>query len=177
MSNNQLAQVVIRIGLGITMFMHGLVRIPKLNAFVAKTEAGFANTLLPPLLTKAFLYTLPFIELIIGLLILIGGQFWQVGLPGRWRTYRCSFIWYHAERGLVRCWQSTDLRHCVLPRAARAGFAGPEPFAVNIIPFPDDSKARQQPNQPGTFWIQGYQCRDRHEVLLDSRMGRSHAIG
>ena len=79
MTNNQLAQLVIRIGLGITMLMHGLVRIPKLNTFVAKTGATFANTLLPPILTKAFLFTLPFIELVIGLLILVGGQFGKWG--------------------------------------------------------------------------------------------------
>ncbi len=79
MSNNQLAQLIIRIGLGINMLMHGLVRIPKLTAFVTKTSAGFANTLLPPLLTKAFLFTLPFIELVIGILILVGGQFGKWG--------------------------------------------------------------------------------------------------
>ncbi|GAB3992773.1 hypothetical protein GCM10028807_26380 [Spirosoma daeguense] len=79
MNSNQLAQLVIRIGLGINMLMHGLVRIPKLQAFVAKTEAGFANTILPPLLTKSFLYTLPFFELICGILILIGGQFSKWG--------------------------------------------------------------------------------------------------
>ncbi|WP_460972574.1 DoxX family membrane protein [Spirosoma migulaei] len=79
MTNSQLAQLVIRIGLGINMLMHGLVRIPKLNAFVAKTGAGFASTILPPILTKAFLYTLPFVELTVGILILLGGQFSKWG--------------------------------------------------------------------------------------------------
>ncbi|GAB2514414.1 DoxX family protein [Spirosoma aerophilum] len=79
MTNNQLAQLVIRLGLGINMLMHGLVRIPKLSAFVAKTEAGFASTLLPALLTRAFLYTLPFLELVTGILILLGGQFIRWG--------------------------------------------------------------------------------------------------
>lgn len=74
MNTSQLAQLVMRIGLGINMLMHGLVRIPKLGAFVSKTAAGFANTILPEFLTKAFLYTLPFVELTIGLLILLGGQ-------------------------------------------------------------------------------------------------------
>ncbi|MFD2936925.1 DoxX family protein [Spirosoma flavum] len=74
MTNTQLAQLVIRIGLGINMLMHGLVRLPKLTAFVDKTEAGFASTILPTLLTKGFLYTLPFAELAIGILILLGGQ-------------------------------------------------------------------------------------------------------
>ncbi|QHW00718.1 DoxX family protein [Spirosoma endbachense] len=78
MTNNQLAQLVMRIGLGINMLMHGLVRIPKLTTFVAKTGAGFSKTILPEILTNAFLYTLPFLEFASGVLILIGGQF------GRW---------------------------------------------------------------------------------------------
>src|SRR3982750_1468658 len=79
MTNNQLAQLVIRIGLGINMLMHGLVRLPKLSAFVTKMEAGFASTILPTLLTRAFLYTLPFVELAIGIMILLGGQFTKWG--------------------------------------------------------------------------------------------------
>ncbi|MBD2752314.1 DoxX family protein [Spirosoma validum] len=79
MNTNQLAQLVIRIGLGINMLMHGLVRIPKLSAFVAKMGAGFANTILPEILTKTFLYTLPFVELTSGILILLGGQFSKWG--------------------------------------------------------------------------------------------------
>ncbi|WP_080239165.1 DoxX family protein [Spirosoma rigui] len=69
----QLAHLVMRIGLGINMLMHGLVRIPKLNAFVDKMAAGFSGTILPDLLTRAFLYGLPFVELASGLLILLGG--------------------------------------------------------------------------------------------------------
>ena len=79
MNTNQLAQLVLRLGLGINMLMHGLVRIPKLNAFVTKSAAGFAQTILPELVTRAFLYTLPFLELITGLLILLGGQFSKWG--------------------------------------------------------------------------------------------------
>ncbi|MVM34701.1 DoxX family membrane protein [Spirosoma sp. HMF4905] len=73
MTSNQLARLVIRIGLGINMLMHGLVRLHKLHEFVAKTAVGFANTILPPILTKGFLYTLPFVEFTVGVLILIGG--------------------------------------------------------------------------------------------------------
>jgi thiosulfate dehydrogenase [quinone] large subunit len=79
MNTSQLAQLVMRIGLGINMLMHGLVRIPKLNAFVTKTAAGFADTILPLILTKTFLYTLPFVELTSGILILLGGQFSKWG--------------------------------------------------------------------------------------------------
>jgi thiosulfate dehydrogenase [quinone] large subunit len=70
---NQLAQLVMRIGLGINMLMHGLVRIPKLTGFVDKMAAGFSTTILPDLLTRAFLYGLPFVELTSGILILLGG--------------------------------------------------------------------------------------------------------
>ena len=79
MTTNQLAQWVLRIGLGINMLMHGLVRLPKLNAFVAKTGAEFTNTILPEILTNAFLYSLPFVELAVGLLILIGGPLGKWG--------------------------------------------------------------------------------------------------
>lgn len=79
MSNSQLAQLVLRVGLGINMLMHGLVRIPKLSAFVTKTEAGFASTILPAILTRVFLYTLPFVELAVGIMILLGGQFTKWG--------------------------------------------------------------------------------------------------
>lgn len=79
MKSRQLAQLVIRIGLGVNMAMHGLVRIPKLSTFVTKTEAGFADTLLPAFLAKGFLYALPFMELVIGILILLGGQFSKWG--------------------------------------------------------------------------------------------------
>lgn len=79
MNTNQLAQLVMRIGLGITMLMHGLVRIPKLSQFVSKMGAGFAHTILPGMLTKAFLFTLPFVELTSGILILLGGQFSKWG--------------------------------------------------------------------------------------------------
>jgi len=79
MNTNQLAQLVLRLGLGINMLMHGLVRIPKLNAFVAKSAAGFAQTILPEIVTKPFLYALPFLELTTGLMILLGGQFSKWG--------------------------------------------------------------------------------------------------
>ncbi|CAN5555427.1 hypothetical protein BH09BAC4_BH09BAC4_09910 [soil metagenome] len=79
MNTNQLAQLVIRLGLGINMLMHGLVRIPKLDEFVTKTGAGFANTILPAILTKSFLFTLPFVELASGILILLGGQLGKWG--------------------------------------------------------------------------------------------------
>jgi thiosulfate dehydrogenase [quinone] large subunit len=70
---------ILRIGLGINMLMHGLVRIPNLNGFVTKASGGFANTPMPPALVSGFLHVLPFIEALIGLLILIGGKAGRIG--------------------------------------------------------------------------------------------------
>ena len=83
-SGSQLSRLVLRLGLGINMLMHGLVRIPKLPGFVAKTSAGFADTVLPAALTTSFLYILPFAEVTCGLLILLVGQLskWGYALGG-----------------------------------------------------------------------------------------------
>ena len=77
LSATQLAQIVIR--LGINMLMHGAVRIPKLSAFVNKMAGGFADTILPDVLARSFLYVLPFVELTSGLLILLSGRFSKWG--------------------------------------------------------------------------------------------------
>ncbi|QQL48824.1 DoxX family protein [Mucilaginibacter ginkgonis] len=68
-----------RIGLGVDMFMHGLVRIPKLEAFVAKSSKPFAETILPNAFVSGFLHVLPFLEAITGILILLGGRLSRVG--------------------------------------------------------------------------------------------------
>jgi thiosulfate dehydrogenase [quinone] large subunit len=73
-TTNQLAQLVIRLGIGINLLMHGLTRLPDLSGFVAKMAPGFAETILLTALTRGFLFGLPFAELIAGLLILLGGR-------------------------------------------------------------------------------------------------------
>lgn len=73
---------LLQIGLGIDMLMHGVVRIPHLSMFVNKTSAAFGESFLPLLLVKPFLTVLPFIEALIGLLILIGGKTGRLGLVG-----------------------------------------------------------------------------------------------
>ena len=73
------ALFILRLGLGINMLMHGLVRIPKLNTFVFKMATGFTDTLLPEIIIKPFLFMLPFLELSVGILILVGGKAGQYG--------------------------------------------------------------------------------------------------
>ncbi|WP_051360166.1 hypothetical protein [Adhaeribacter aquaticus] len=74
------ALFILRLGLGINMLMHGLVRLPKLEAFASKMAAGFEGTLLSETVVKAFLMVLPFLEFITGLLILFGGRLGRYGL-------------------------------------------------------------------------------------------------
>ena len=75
LTNGQLASLLLRVSLGINMLLHGAVRLPNLLANVQKMAAGFADTILPPLLTQGFLYGLTFAEILIGLAILLGGPF------------------------------------------------------------------------------------------------------
>jgi len=70
---------IMQIGLGVDMLMHGLVRIPNLPAFVAHSTSSFKTSFLPDTLVTPFLYVLPFIEAIIGILILVGGKTRRLG--------------------------------------------------------------------------------------------------
>jgi thiosulfate dehydrogenase [quinone] large subunit len=70
---------LLRFGLGIDMLLHGVVRMPILNEFVAHSAAGFKTSFLPVVLVTYFLYVLPFIEAVIGILILVGGKASRLG--------------------------------------------------------------------------------------------------
>lgn len=74
-----LSFVFIRLGIGISLFGHGLVRIPKLNAFSNGMVSNFSQSYLPGQLVMPFSLTLPFLELVIGLLLIIG---WKTKLAG-----------------------------------------------------------------------------------------------
>lgn len=54
------------------MFGHGLVRLPKLEAFSNWMAGSFANAMLPSVLVVPFSYALPIAEFIIGLLLIVG---------------------------------------------------------------------------------------------------------
>ncbi|WBL22552.1 DoxX family protein [Zunongwangia sp. HRR-M8] len=72
MSNHQLAFLLARITLGINFFLHGFVRIPKLEAFANGIIQGFEGKMLPLSLVEIFAYAIPFIEVILGVLIIFG---------------------------------------------------------------------------------------------------------
>lgn len=70
----------LRIGLGINLLMHGLVRIPTLEDFASRTAIEFQSTALPITVAKYFLYILPFLELTTGILILSKGKLIRTGM-------------------------------------------------------------------------------------------------
>jgi thiosulfate dehydrogenase [quinone] large subunit len=70
----QLAYAVFRLTLGINILVHGAGRIfgPGAEAFATTTAAEFSKTALPAGLVHAFLFVLPFAELVLGTLTTLG---------------------------------------------------------------------------------------------------------
>ncbi len=67
-----LAHALLRVGLGVNLFTHGLVRLPDLAAFVAHTQQTMAKSPLPRPLVVAAGYAIPFVEITTGALLLLG---------------------------------------------------------------------------------------------------------
>lgn len=61
-----------RLPIGMSMFGHGLVRLPKLRDFSEGMAQNFKDTWLPQELVQLFGYYLPYLELNIGALLLVG---------------------------------------------------------------------------------------------------------
>lgn len=71
LDNKTLAIHLLRISFGINYFFHGVVRIPHLDKFVTGMQNTFHDSLLPDFLVSTLAYTIPFAEIIIGLLLLL----------------------------------------------------------------------------------------------------------
>ncbi len=68
-----LAYALLRLTLGMNIFGHGFIRIVGgVSVFVAAQLTGFENSPLPIWFVQAFLTIMPFAELTIGLLIMLG---------------------------------------------------------------------------------------------------------
>lgn len=74
--------LMVRLGIGISMLGHGLVRIPKLNAFSEGMINNFQSAPLPDFLLIPFSFALPFIEFLLGLLLIIGWQTKRAAIVG-----------------------------------------------------------------------------------------------
>jgi thiosulfate dehydrogenase (quinone) large subunit len=72
LTNRALAQALLRWTLGFNLIGHGLNRIGHLHQFADGMASDFARTFLPRLLVLAFGLVLPFFELLVGALLVIG---------------------------------------------------------------------------------------------------------
>lgn len=79
-SNQQLAYQATRLAIGISIFFHGAVRIPKLNLFAHSHLDMFSHTFISGTPTLIMCYLIPFLEAGTGLLILLGGKLTRYGL-------------------------------------------------------------------------------------------------
>jgi thiosulfate dehydrogenase [quinone] large subunit len=70
--DRKLGYLVLRFTLGLSILMHGLVRIPHLQAFADGLVKIFADTPLPAVLVRPFGFALVFVETAVGLLLLLG---------------------------------------------------------------------------------------------------------
>jgi len=75
------AYILLRLALGLSMLGHGLVRIPKLSVFSTWMLEAYEKSILPIVLVRPFSYVLPFVELSLGLLLLMG-LFTRISLMG-----------------------------------------------------------------------------------------------
>lgn len=79
-SNLQIGYFLFRLTIGVNMFFHGFMRpLTGLSAWVESQAASFVDTYLPMPLVHAFLYALPFYEMALGTLLILG-------LFTRWAT-------------------------------------------------------------------------------------------
>lgn len=67
-----LSYLLLRLVAGVSLFGHGLVRLPKLGGFSQWMTATFAKSMLPQTLVMPFSYVLPIAEFTIGLLLMLG---------------------------------------------------------------------------------------------------------
>jgi len=66
------AYLMARLPIAMSMFGHGLIRLPKLENFSIGMVTQFGNTWLPYWIVQPFSYLLPFAELLTGILLLLG---------------------------------------------------------------------------------------------------------
>jgi thiosulfate dehydrogenase [quinone] large subunit len=71
-SPQQLSFLLARLAVGMSMFGHGLVRLPKLHGFSNWMVGQFEKSMLPEIIVTPFSYILPIAELLVGISLLIG---------------------------------------------------------------------------------------------------------
>lgn len=72
MINKPLSYLLLRLAVAVSMLGHGLVRIPKIDAFADEMVKQFELSVLPQQLVQPFAYILPYVELLVGIFMLLG---------------------------------------------------------------------------------------------------------
>ncbi|SDM04942.1 DoxX family protein [Kriegella aquimaris] len=70
--NTKITYLIIRLGVGASMFGHGLVRLPKLHAFSEWMLKSFEKAMLPEMMVLPFSYVLPIAEFAFGIFLILG---------------------------------------------------------------------------------------------------------
>ena len=70
--NTKISYLIIRTAVGVSMFGHGLVRLPKLQVFSEWMLKSFEKTMLPEMMVLPFSYVLPIAEFVLGILLILG---------------------------------------------------------------------------------------------------------
>jgi len=83
MKNTGIFHFIVRLPIAMSFFGHGLVRIPKLQAFASGMAEAFAATWLPQPLVLAFSYFLAIAELLIGLWLMTGRRIQEALMAGQ----------------------------------------------------------------------------------------------
>lgn len=78
----QTAYALLRITMGINFFGHGLTRLPKIPSFRDWMVSQFQESILPDFLLYTWGSILPFIEFIIGTLLIIGLFTYRTAIAG-----------------------------------------------------------------------------------------------
>jgi thiosulfate dehydrogenase (quinone) large subunit len=72
MNERKWAYLMARLPIAMSMLGHGLERLPKLDKFSHGMVTSCERTILPNTLVQAFGYGLPFLELLTGILLMLG---------------------------------------------------------------------------------------------------------
>ena len=95
MNDKALAYTLFRVFMAINMFWHGAIRLgPAYSAFVEATQAQFAETWLPMWLVTLEARLIPGVEVVVGVLLL-------VGFKTRWAIAAAMILMYTLVFGMI----------------------------------------------------------------------------
>lgn len=105
MTHHTMAYALARLPLGVSFLGHGLVRLPKLVTFAEGMANTFDGSWLPDNLVFTFGLILPVLELLLGILLVIGPWMRQVCMAGVF--FMCVLI---AGSSILENWEAVAIQ-------------------------------------------------------------------